>query len=62
VGYKIALEILVKSGVKEPTEVPIVFTDRLHGTSKMTMKEQYNYILHLARLYAYRFGGGASAS
>jgi dolichol-phosphate mannosyltransferase len=62
VGYKIALEILVKSGVKEPLEIPIVFTDRLHGESKMTMKEQYRYILHLARLYAYTFGPTKSSS
>lgn len=53
VGYKIALEILVKAGIRDPKEVPITFTDRLHGESKMGLKEQYRYLHHLVRLYAH---------
>jgi dolichol-phosphate mannosyltransferase len=55
IGYKIALEILVKAGIKDPVEVPIVFTDRLHGESKMGFGEQARYLQHLQRLYAYRY-------
>jgi dolichol-phosphate mannosyltransferase len=54
VGYKIALEILVKAGIRRPIEVPITFTDRLHGTSKLSAKEQLAYVRHLARLYRWR--------
>jgi dolichol-phosphate mannosyltransferase len=55
IGYKIALEILVKAGIREPAEVPIVFTDRLHGESKMGFGEQARYLRHLHRLYGYRY-------
>jgi dolichol-phosphate mannosyltransferase len=57
VGYKIALEILVKAGIRDPAEVPIVFTDRLHGESKMGLGEQARYLRHLRRLYIHRFPG-----
>ena len=55
VGYKIALEILVKMGVAAPVEVPITFTDRLHGESKLTLGEQLRYIEHLHRLYTWKW-------
>ncbi len=55
IGYKIALEILVKSGISSPAEIPITFTDRLHGRSKMTPKEQVAYVTHLFRLYRWRW-------
>ncbi|MCO4745435.1 MAG: glycosyltransferase family 2 protein [Proteobacteria bacterium] len=55
VGYKIALEILIKMGVAEPAEVPITFTDRLHGESKLTLSEQLRYVQHLERLYRWRW-------
>ena len=54
IGYKIALEILVKGDFQEPTEVPIHFAERQHGESKLSLKEQLNFIRHLNRLYAYR--------
>jgi dolichol-phosphate mannosyltransferase len=56
VGYKIALEILVKSGLP-PVEVPITFTDRLAGRSKLTLRQQLDYLVHLARLYRWRWPG-----
>lgn len=55
VGYKIALELIVKCGFENVGEVPIHFTDRVHGESKLTLKEQLKYIQHLRRLYLYRF-------
>ncbi len=54
-GYKIALEILVKSGASNVVEVPIFFSRRKHGESKMNLREQLLYIRHLFRLYRFRY-------
>lgn len=56
VGYKIGLELIVKCGFDDIGEVPIRFKDRVHGISKLTLKEQLKYIQHLRRLYIYKFG------
>lgn len=55
VGYKIALELIVKCGFENVGEIPIEFRDRVHGESKLTFKEQLKYIQHLRRLYLHRF-------
>jgi dolichol-phosphate mannosyltransferase len=55
IGYKIALELIVKCDFQNVGEVPIRFSDRLHGESKLTLKEQLKYVQHLRRLYLYRF-------
>ena len=57
IGYKIALEIIVKSRAKKVAEVPIFFSRRKHGESKMNFKEQMLYIRHLGRLYRFRYLG-----
>ena len=57
VGYKIALEVLVKSYARNVMEIPIFFSRRRHGESKMNLKEQLLYIQHLFRLYRFRFPG-----
>ena len=54
IGYKIALEIFVKGDFEKPSEVPIHFSDRQHGESKLSLKEQLNFLRHLGRLYAYK--------
>jgi dolichol-phosphate mannosyltransferase len=54
IGYKIALELIVKAHCKVVTEVPIFFADRKRGQSKLSLKEQLSYIRHLARLAAYK--------
>jgi dolichol-phosphate mannosyltransferase len=53
-GFKIGLELLVKCHCKRIKEVPITFHNRLHGRSKLSVKEQLNYLRHLLRLYEYR--------
>jgi dolichol-phosphate mannosyltransferase len=53
-GYKIGLEILVKSDFTHVSEVPIHFNDRVAGESKLTLKEQVRFLRHLRRLYIYR--------
>jgi len=55
VGYKIALELIVKCGFENVGEVAIHFIDRVRGESKLTLKEQLKYIQHLRRLYLFRF-------
>jgi len=55
IGYKIALEMLVKGPFHTPREVPIHFADRKRGESKLSLKEQIRYIRHLARLYRFKF-------
>ena len=61
IGYKIALEIYVKGRFNHPSEVPIHFADRQHGESKLSLKEQLNFIRHLGRLYAFKLRFGAAA-
>lgn len=55
IGYKVALELIVKCDFENVGEVPIRFTDRVEGESKLTLKEQLKYIQHLRRLYMHRF-------
>lgn len=55
VGYKIALELMVKSGVTDIREIPITFHNRRHGQSKLNLREQVNYLRHLYRLYKFKF-------
>ena len=54
-GYKILLEILVKGKYAGIKEVPYTFMNRTHGTSKLTTKLYIQYLLHLLRLYTYKF-------
>ena len=56
VGYKIGLELLVKCGCSRAVEIPIHFSDRRFGESKLSLKEQLKYLQHLRRLYNHRFG------
>lgn len=56
IGYKIGLELIVKCGIDDVGEIPIHFQDRVHGDSKLSLKEQLKYVQHLRRLYIYKFG------
>jgi dolichol-phosphate mannosyltransferase len=58
IGYKIGLELLVKCRCRRVVEVPIHFRNRLHGESKLNLREQINYLRHLGRLYRFRLVGG----
>jgi dolichol-phosphate mannosyltransferase len=53
IGYKIGLEILVKARCRQIAEIPIEFSDRLHGRSKLTLRQQLLYLKHLAHLYRF---------
>lgn len=53
IGYKIALELIVRHRWRRVVEVPIVFADRAAGRTKLNVGEQVRYLRHLARLYAF---------
>jgi dolichol-phosphate mannosyltransferase len=57
IGFKIGLELVVKCGCKNLREVPIHFARRLHGRSKLDLRERVRYLRHLKRLIDYRHGG-----
>jgi dolichol-phosphate mannosyltransferase len=54
-GYKIGLEILVKGNCRKVIEIPIAFSDRTRGESKLSFRQQLYYLRHLRRLYQFRF-------
>lgn len=56
IGYKIGLELVVKCRCERVVEVPIHFSDRRFGQSKLTLRQQALYLGHLWRLYAFKFG------
>jgi dolichol-phosphate mannosyltransferase len=56
-GYKIALELMVKSGCGRPAEVPFQFATRHAGESKAGAAEMIRYLRLLGRLYWLRHPG-----
>lgn len=55
VGYKIALELLVKCRCRHVVEIPITFSDRRYGQSKLNLSEQLNYLRHVIRLLRFKY-------
>jgi dolichol-phosphate mannosyltransferase len=49
-GYKILLEVLAKGRYQKWVEVPFVFEQRSHGSSKLGPRQYLEYLRHLARL------------
>lgn len=62
-GFKICLELLIRSRPRSVVEVPYVFEGRTVGESKMNLKEATGYIRQLRDLRAFRaqHGGGNPA-
>jgi dolichol-phosphate mannosyltransferase len=56
IGYKIALELIVRCSCHNIVEVPIHFANRKYGQSKLNIREQWNYIRHLKRLADFKLG------
>lgn len=54
-GYKIALELIVRHGWTRVVEIPISFRDRAAGVTKLSLGEQRRYLRHLWRLYRFKF-------
>jgi dolichol-phosphate mannosyltransferase len=53
-GFKICLELLIRSEPRLVVEVPYVFTGRTAGESKMNLKEAVGYLRQLRDLHAFR--------
>lgn len=49
-GYKILLEVIGRGQIKEIAEVGYVFQEREEGESKVTWKQYFTYLGHLAKL------------
>ena len=47
IGYKIGLELIVKCRCRNVVEVPIHFSTRCEGESKLTLRVQWEYLLHI---------------
>jgi dolichol-phosphate mannosyltransferase len=54
-GFKICLELLMRSRIASVAEVPYVFADRAAGESKMTLREALGYFVQLRDLYVLTF-------
>jgi len=59
VGYKIGLELLVKARCRRVCEVPIHFSQRRFGESKLSLREQLRYLQHVRRLLVHQYGNWA---
>jgi hypothetical protein len=57
-GFKICLELLIRSEPKVVVEVPYVFKGRTVGESKMNLKEATGYLTQLKDLHTYRRARG----
>ena len=55
IGYKIGLELIVKCRCRHVVEVPIHFSTRRHGESKLTLGVQRDYLLHILRLARWKY-------
>lgn len=53
-GWKIVLEVMVKANPRV-LEVPIVFSERKEGKSKLGVTAQADYLRHLFRLYCFKY-------
>lgn len=61
IGYKIALEVLVRTDSRSVREVPFVFTDRTAGKSKLGGAVMIAYLQQLAGLYKLKIFGRPGA-
>lgn len=57
-GFKICLELIVRSGAARLVEVPYRFDDRELGDSKMSLREAAGYLVQLRDLYRLRLTSG----
>jgi dolichol-phosphate mannosyltransferase len=55
-GFKIGLELMVRCRCAAIIDVPITFQERIAGESKLTMKQNVEYLQQLKSLYLFKFG------
>jgi dolichol-phosphate mannosyltransferase len=58
VGFKIGLELAVRGAFQDFGEVPIHFGARLHGETKLSLRTQLEFLIHVAHLYRYAWAAG----
>jgi dolichol-phosphate mannosyltransferase len=58
-GFKICLELQLRSRVRSVAEMPYTFVDRQGGRSKFSTREGFNYLSQLWMLYRLRLAGRA---
>ena len=51
IGFKIGLEVMARCRANPVVDIPIIFQTRLAGESKLTMKQNVQYLQQLAALY-----------
>lgn len=56
IGWKIALELMVKCRCQHIQEIPIHFSERFLGKSKFNLKIAGEYFHHITRLLIYKMG------
>ena len=56
IGWKIGLELMVKCRCKNIREIPIHFSQRRHGKSKLNFRISMDYLRHVMKLLRYRMG------
>jgi dolichol-phosphate mannosyltransferase len=54
-GFKICLELIVRSSARRLVEIPYRFDDRELGESKMSLREAAGYLVQLRDLYALKW-------
>jgi dolichol-phosphate mannosyltransferase len=54
IGWKLGLEIMLKCRCQHIQEIPIHFSERLQGKSKLNLKVALDYLRHLNRLLWYK--------
>lgn len=62
IGYKIALELIVKCECSVIREIPIHFSQRRAGKSKLSLIEQLKFLRHVSRLVCFKVSGFFHAS
>jgi len=56
IGWKWGLEIMIKCKTKKIREVPIHFSQRKYGKSKLNFKIALSYFRHIKELFLYKLG------
>jgi len=54
IGWKIGLELMVKCRCKNIQEIPIHFSERCRGKSKLNMRISVAYLRHVLKLWRYK--------
>jgi len=60
-GFKICLELLIRTQPSQVVEVPYVFVGRTAGESKMNLKEAIGYLTQLRDLHRFRRAHGGTS-